>query len=110
MSPSEVRLGVDAGVSETTTTTIGPSGYSKTAQWSIVVIVALAGLFRYGQCSALLMSIDADTSRSPLPANIYFPAIPSIAAAFHESTEAINLTVTVYLVFQGICMLTSRLR
>lgn len=38
---------------------------------------------------------------SPLPANIYFPAIPTLARAFHQSTETINQTVTVYLVFQG---------
>ncbi|KAF2765115.1 MFS general substrate transporter [Teratosphaeria nubilosa] len=61
-----------------------PSPYSKREQWIIVSIVALAGLF------------------SPLPANIFFPAIPQLAADFHRSTEDINLTVTIYLVFQGI--------
>ena len=40
---------------------------------------------------------------SPLTANIYFPAIPTISAAFHKSTELINLTVTVYMIVQGIC-------
>ncbi|KAH9832691.1 major facilitator superfamily [Teratosphaeria destructans] len=60
------------------------SPYSKREQWIIVSIVALAGLF------------------SPLPANIFFPAIPQLAADFHRSTEDINLTVTIYLVFQGI--------
>lgn len=39
---------------------------------------------------------------SPLPANIYFPAIPTIARAFHQSVDSINQTVTVYLVFQGL--------
>jgi multidrug resistance protein len=39
---------------------------------------------------------------SPLPANIYFPAIPTIAKAFGQSVDDINQTVTVYLVFQGI--------
>jgi len=28
-----------------------------------------------------------------------------IATAFHESIELTNLTVTVYLVFQGVCQL-----
>ena len=37
-----------------------------------------------------------------MPANIYFPAIPTIAKAFTKSTDLINQTVTVYLVFQGI--------
>lgn len=39
---------------------------------------------------------------SPLPANIYFPAIPTLARAFNQSIEAMNQTVTVYLVFQGL--------
>jgi hypothetical protein len=40
---------------------------------------------------------------SPLTANIYFPAIPTIASAFHKSTELINITVTVYMALQGLC-------
>ena len=46
--------------------------------------------------------MDTDFEYSPLPANIYFPAIPTIARAFHKSIDDINQTVTVYLVFQGI--------
>lgn len=44
---------------------------------------------------------------SPLTANIYLPAIPTIATAFNKSTELINLTVTVYMVLQGVCKLAS---
>lgn len=40
---------------------------------------------------------------SPLPANIYFPAIPMMAKAFGTLEEVINQTVTAYLVMQGIC-------
>ncbi|KII95690.1 hypothetical protein PLICRDRAFT_96195 [Plicaturopsis crispa FD-325 SS-3] len=58
--------------------------YTRREIWVIVAIVATAGLF------------------SPLPANIYFPAIPTLSSVFHESTEMLNLTVTVYLVMQGI--------
>jgi len=39
---------------------------------------------------------------SPLSANIYFPAIPVLAAAFKEPIENINITVTVYMLLQGI--------
>lgn len=42
---------------------------------------------------------------SPLTANIYLPAIPTIATAFDKSIELINLTVTVYMVLQGVCKL-----
>lgn len=46
-------------------------------------MVAIAGLF------------------SPLPANIYFPAIPTLARVFDRSIADINLTVTIYLAMQG---------
>ena len=34
---------------------------------------------------------------------MYFPAIPVISRDFHKSVELINLTVTMYMVMQGIC-------
>jgi hypothetical protein len=46
---------------------------------------------------------DSEGKTSPLPANIYFPAIPTLAQVFGKSTELINVTVTVYLVMQGVC-------
>lgn len=39
---------------------------------------------------------------SPLTAQIYFPALNVVANAFHVSTSKINLTVTTYMIFQGI--------
>lgn len=39
---------------------------------------------------------------SPLSANIYFPVIPSIADDLSTTVEDINISVTVYMVFQGI--------
>ncbi|TBU34756.1 major facilitator superfamily domain-containing protein [Dichomitus squalens] len=58
--------------------------YNAKEKWFIVAVTAFAAMF------------------SPLTANIYFPAIPTIAAAFKEPVELINLTVTVYMVVQGI--------
>ncbi|KAF2128994.1 MFS general substrate transporter [Dothidotthia symphoricarpi CBS 119687] len=58
--------------------------YTPKEKWMIVAMVALAGFY------------------SPLPANIYFPAIPTLAKAFGKSIDTINQTVTVYLVFQGV--------
>ncbi|KAH9993492.1 MFS general substrate transporter [Russula compacta] len=54
-------------------------------KWLIVSIASCAALF------------------SPLTANIYFPAIPVISRAFHKDVEFINLTVTMYMVMQGLC-------
>ncbi|KAG8752324.1 hypothetical protein FRC12_012031 [Ceratobasidium sp. 428] len=58
--------------------------YTKREKWYMVAMVALAGLF------------------SSLAVALYFPAIPTLAAAFGKSTELINLTVTVFMVLQGI--------
>ncbi|KAK0709295.1 major facilitator superfamily domain-containing protein, partial [Lasiosphaeria miniovina] len=60
-----------------------PSIYTRSGKWTLVGMVAVAGLF------------------SPLPANIYFPAMPALAAVFGRSAEDINLSVTVYLALQG---------
>ncbi|KAJ3744627.1 MFS general substrate transporter [Lentinula detonsa] len=60
------------------------SVYTNKEKWFIVTLVSFAGIF------------------SPLTANIYFPAIPTIAVAFHKSTELINLTVTMYMLLQGL--------
>ncbi|KAK0642232.1 major facilitator superfamily domain-containing protein [Cercophora newfieldiana] len=57
--------------------------YSQQAKWALVGMVGMAGLF------------------SPLPANIYFPAIPTLANVFGRSIEDINLTVTIYLAMHG---------
>ncbi|KAH9950873.1 major facilitator superfamily domain-containing protein [Amylocystis lapponica] len=58
--------------------------YTPSEKWFIVGVSAFAALF------------------SPFTANIYFPAIPTLAAEFHTSIELINLTVTVYMIVQGI--------
>ncbi|KAJ7028578.1 MFS general substrate transporter [Mycena alexandri] len=58
--------------------------FTSREKWFIVSLISFGGLF------------------SPLSANIYFPAIPTIAVAFDKSIELINLTVTLNLVFQGI--------
>ncbi|PPQ83614.1 hypothetical protein CVT25_006299 [Psilocybe cyanescens] len=63
---------------------LGHDRFSKNEKWSIVIFTAFVGIF------------------SPLTANIYFPAIPTISKAFNKSTELINLTVTMYMVLQGI--------
>lgn len=56
---------------------------SKREKWFIVILIASSAFF------------------SPFTANIYFPAIPTIARAFKKPIELINLSVTVYVVLQG---------
>ncbi|KZT30847.1 MFS general substrate transporter [Neolentinus lepideus HHB14362 ss-1] len=58
--------------------------FTKREKWIIVGLAAFGGIF------------------SPLTATIYFPAIPTIANAFGKSIELINITVTVYMIMQGL--------
>ena len=39
---------------------------------------------------------------SPISANIYFPALNTLAQEYRVSTTLINLTITVYMIFQGL--------
>ncbi|RMJ09295.1 hypothetical protein CDV36_011076 [Fusarium kuroshium] len=57
---------------------------SKRKKWGLVVLASLAGCF------------------SPLSSNIYFPAIDSISSSLGVSLSLVALTITVYMVVQGI--------
>ena len=60
------------------------SVFTKPQKQYIVIMAAIGGLF------------------SPLSANIYFPALNAIAKDLHVSHSVVNLTLTSYMVFQGI--------
>ncbi|KAH9893007.1 putative major facilitator superfamily transporter [Xylariomycetidae sp. FL2044] len=60
------------------------SVFTKKQKQAIVLMVALAGFF------------------SPFSAFIYFPAIEYISDDLHVSIQLINLTITLYLIIQGI--------
>ena len=42
------------------------------------------------------------TITSPLTGTIYFPLLPLLQTHFHTSAQAINLTITIYVVFQAL--------
>ncbi|KAL8705186.1 MAG: hypothetical protein Q9201_001686 [Fulgogasparrea decipioides] len=50
----------------------------------------------------LTLILTATMFASPLTATIYLPLLPLLATHFHTSPQAINLTVTLYIVFQAI--------
>jgi hypothetical protein len=59
--------------------------FTRGEKWIIVSIVSFAGLFRQAflvLAGPFISSIDLPLS--PLTANIYLPAIPTIAVAFHK--------------------------
>ena len=60
------------------------SVFTKNQKNFIVSMVAMAGFF------------------SPLSANIYFPALNPLAQDLHVSSSLINLSLTSYMIFQGL--------
>ena len=58
--------------------------FNKKQKWLLVYIVSIAGMF------------------SPLSSNIYFPAINAISSELHVNTTLVALTITVYMVVQGL--------
>lgn len=57
---------------------------SKKQKWTLVIFVSLAGAF------------------SPLSSNIYFPALDTISKDLGVSATLTSLTITVYMIVQGI--------
>jgi hypothetical protein len=70
------------------------SAFTQRGKWTIVTLVSFASFFRQVRYIWRVVHLAYQCHHSPLTANIYFPAIPTIAQAFHKSTELINLTVT----------------
>ncbi|KAK0186398.1 MFS general substrate transporter [Armillaria mellea] len=57
-----------------------PIPYTRGNIWFVVSLVSLAGL------------------ASPFPSTIYYPALPVLTQVFHETTERLNLTLTIFMV------------
>ncbi|CAG8944424.1 unnamed protein product [Penicillium salamii] len=64
-------------------------------------------VFTPSQKRLIILTAALASSFSPLSANIYYPALNSIAADLQVSTSKINLTITTYMICQGLApMLT----
>ena len=50
----------------------------------------------------LTLLLGLTTITSPLTATIYFPLLPLLSTHYHASTQAINLTITIYIIFQAL--------
>ncbi|CAG8979889.1 hypothetical protein HYALB_00002663 [Hymenoscyphus albidus] len=50
----------------------------------------------------LTVLLGLATIASPLMATIYFPLLPLLRANFKTSSQAINLTITIYIIFQAL--------
>lgn len=54
------------------------------------------------QKALLVLVVSIAATFSGFASNIYFPAIPQVASDLHVSTELVNLSVTTYMIFQGL--------
>ncbi|RAL04653.1 putative citrate synthase [Aspergillus ibericus CBS 121593] len=59
-------------------------------------------VFTATQKHLIILTAALASSFSPLSANIYYPALNSIAADLHVSSSQINLTITTYMLCQGV--------
>ncbi|EXF82153.1 major facilitator superfamily transporter [Colletotrichum fioriniae PJ7] len=59
-------------------------------------------IFDKGQKRVIVSLVSIAATFSGFASNIYFPALPTIADDLNVSVELINLTVTTYLIFQGL--------
>ncbi|KAG9645553.1 MFS general substrate transporter, partial [Aureobasidium melanogenum] len=59
-------------------------------------------IYTKGQKLWIILLVSFAATFSGFASNIYFPSIPTIAADLSSSIELINLTVTGYLIFQGL--------
>ncbi|KAH8684799.1 major facilitator superfamily domain-containing protein [Tricladium varicosporioides] len=62
----------------------------------------LHSIFTKNEKALLVAFASAGAFFSPLTANIYYPAIVNLSHDLHASTNLINLSITVYLIFQGL--------
>lgn len=59
-------------------------------------------IFTFPQKCIILALVCFAAMFSGFAGNVYFPAIPTIAKDLNVTNELVNLTVTVYMIFQGI--------
>ncbi|KAI1778754.1 MFS general substrate transporter [Hypoxylon cercidicola] len=59
-------------------------------------------IFDRRQKAVIVLIVSTAATFSGFASNIYFPALPTIARDLDVSVELINLTVTSYLIFQGL--------
>ncbi|KAL7814387.1 MFS general substrate transporter [Trichoderma gracile] len=59
-------------------------------------------IFDSRQRAFIVIIVSTAATFSGFASNIYFPALPTIASDLHVSIELVNLTITSYLIFQGI--------
>ncbi|KAH8820665.1 major facilitator superfamily domain-containing protein, partial [Xylogone sp. PMI_703] len=58
--------------------------------------------FTRNETKLLTLLLGLTTITSPLTATIYYPLLPLLRSHFHVSAQAINMTITLYVIFQAL--------
>ncbi|KAG7414270.1 Itaconate transport protein [Fusarium oxysporum f. sp. rapae] len=90
------------GDSESTHTRVSSQDPEKQSNTDIEIPDAPYSSFSLWQKRLIVLAAASTALFSPMTAQIYFPALPAIAKDLGVTTSQINLTVTTYMIFQGI--------
>ncbi|CVL01737.1 probable dityrosine transporter [Fusarium mangiferae] len=90
------------GDSESTHTRVSDQDPEKQPNTEIEIPDAPYSSFSLWQKRLIVLAAASTAIFSPMTAQIYFPALPAIANDLGVTTSQINLTVTTYMIFQGI--------
>uniref|UniRef100_A0A0D2Y2C1 Major facilitator superfamily (MFS) profile domain-containing protein n=1 Tax=Fusarium oxysporum (strain Fo5176) TaxID=660025 RepID=A0A0D2Y2C1_FUSOF len=90
------------GDSESTHTRVSNQDPEKQSNTEIEIPDAPYSSFSLWQKRLIVLAAASTALFSPMTAQIYFPALPAIAKDLGVTTSQINLTVTTYMIFQGI--------
>lgn len=104
--PSEDGTKKSVELDDTSNTTAIPeppySIFDKRQKWLIIIIASTAANCESVFVIKVKWFINISKTVSGFASNIYFPALPTIANDLNVSLELVNLSVTTYLIFQGL--------
>jgi multidrug resistance protein len=84
------------------TDTFSPEVNSQTSNSGQLPVSMPYTTFTRREKRLLTVLLGLATITSPLTATIYFPLLPLLRDHFHTSAQAINLTLTIYIIFQAL--------
>lgn len=106
--PDDSGVPISVGRKDNPDTPSKPTYVDRTSSQSVLpessptTVTVPYSVFTTGQKRYITYLLGFLTLASSLTATIYFPLIPLLAEEYQTSAQAINLTITLYVVFQGI--------
>ena len=101
-SPAQQSTIKDKASSQATQSEQGAHNASIGAQSVLPLAPIPYTIYTQSQKRRLRLLLGFATITSPLTATIYFPLLPLLRTHFDTSAQAINLTLTIYIIFQAV--------